>query len=450
MGFTNPLNATNGTTAREVCNGTAPGISETPFTYQGKTGVLACLSSPAGANGKPVLLDSATRMAQVDDFREAKARTAFSPRIGLSFPLTEQSSMWFNAGRYTQNPLYHNVYRNTGVGTVAGPGTAGGDDFCAANEVKPGTTECHPPLTFNNPDFLGNPNLLLEQATSYEVGYSANIGRNYAVQVSVFNSDRSGLTGTRQNDAVQDLGSTYNGISLPQYTIAVNQDFQTNRGISVRLDRTPGRNSVWGYGINYGWQRTTENSPPPDRSTEIVDSGELTQGSTLRENTSSNDAGHSFNASLTLSYRQNNVPKIWGAGVLKNSSFGLTYSWAQGRPYTPNRSSALSGIINTITASDPNSARQPSTQSANFQYRKQLAIGNAQYGLVVAVTNVFNIKNCLQVFSNTGTCDTGLRDFNQRRVGNTTNQTLGTSTNLDQPEFRSAGRAFRTGLTIAF
>ncbi|HYV98341.1 MAG TPA: TonB-dependent receptor, partial [Gemmatimonadaceae bacterium] len=445
-GFTNPLNATNGTTAREVCNGTAPGISETPFTYQGQTGVLACLASPQGANGKPVLLDSATHLAQVDDFKSAKPRTAFSPRIGLSFPLTEQSAMWFNAGRYTQNPLYSYVYRNSGVGTVAGPA----DGFCAANAVKPGTNECHPPLSFNNPDFIGNPNLLLEEATAYEVGYSANVGRNYAVQVSVFNRDESGLTGIRTNDAIQDIGATYNGVSLPQYQVAVNQDFLTNRGISVRLDRQPGRNSVWGYGINYGWERTTENSPPPDRANEAQDAGEINQGSTLRELVSSGDRSHSFNVSLTLAYRQNNVPKIWGAGVLKNSSFGLTYSWAAGQPYTPNRSNNNSGGVvtnNTQRTSDLNSGRGPSTQQANLSYRKSLQIGNAQYGLSFIVTNVFNIQNCLQVYSNTGDCNTGLREFSQRRVGNSSGSS---STNLDQPEFRSAGRRFSTGITVNF
>jgi hypothetical protein len=445
-GFTNPLNATNATTAREVCNGTAPGISESPFTFNGQTGVLACLSSPAGANGKPALLDSAAKLAQVDDFKEAKPRTAFSPRIGLSFPLTEQSSMWFNAGRYTQNPRYQYVYQNTGVGTVAGPE----DGFCAANAVKPGTTECHPPLTFNNPDFIGNPNLLLEQATSYEVGYSANVGRNYAVQVSVFNRDESGLTGIRANDAVQDIGSTYNGISLPQYSIVVNQDFLTNRGIAVRLDRSPGRNSVWGYNINYGWERTTENSPPPDRQNEAQDAGELNQGSTLRELTSSGDRSHSFNLTLTLQYRQNNMPKIWGASALRNSSVGLTYAWASGQPYTPNRNNNNSGGVvtsNTQTSSDLFSGRGPSTQSASLRYRKSLQIGNAQYGLLVTVQNIFNIQNCLQVYANTGDCNTGLREFSQRRVGNSSGSS---STNLDQPEFRSAGRRFSTGITVTF
>jgi hypothetical protein len=452
-GFTNPLNATNATTAREVCNGTAPGISETPFAENGLTGVLACLQSAPNSNGKPTLLDSATKLAQVDDFKEAEARTAFAPRIGVSFPLTEQSSLWFNAGRYTKNPELHNLYRNSGVGTRAsdvlnnsGEVVTPRDNFCAANAVKPGTNECHPPLFFNNPDFIGNPNLLLEQSTQYEVGYSANIGRNYAVSVSVYNRDESGLTGIRQNDAIQDIGATYNGISLPSYSAAVNQDFLTSRGIQVNFDRSVSRGSVWGYNVNYGWSRTTENSPPPDRSFEAEDANEVNRGTTLRELVSGSDQSHRFNARINLSYR-NEVPNFWGSSFLKNTSVGLTYSWSSGQVYTPVRSNGVSGIVNTITSSDVNSGRGPAQQAASLQYRKSLNIGNAQYGIVVAVTNVFNIENCIQVFNNTGGCNTGVREFSQRRVGNGQGSS---STGIDNPQFRSETRRIRTGLTIQF
>jgi hypothetical protein len=442
-GFSNPLNATNGTTAREVCNGTAAGINTTPFTYGGNSGVIACLLSPPNENGKPFLLDSATKLAQVDDFKEAKARTAFSPRLGVSFPLTEQSSFYFNAGRYTKNPQYHDLYRNSGVGTVAGPA----DGFCAANAVKPGTTECHPPLTFNNPEFIGNPNLLLEQATSYSVGYNANIGRNYAITAEVFNLDQSGLTGVRTNDAIQDIGSTYNGVSLPKYTIAVNQDFATTRGIEVQFLRSAGRGSVWGYNINYGWQRSTENSPPPDRSVEAQLAGEITQGSTLRELISSGDVGHTFNISGNLQWRTNDVPRIPGGRLLRNTRVGLTHQWRSGRVYTPNRNFAISGIVNTITVSDQNTGRGPSTQNTNLSINKDFSFGNAQYGFRIQVNNLFDRNNCLQVFANTGNCNTGLREFSQRRVGNSQGTS---STNADQPEFRSQRRSIQAGVTITF
>jgi hypothetical protein len=51
------------------------------------------------------------------------------------------------------------------------------------------------------------------------------------------------------------------------------------------------------------------------------------------------------------------------------------------------------------------------------------------------------------VFPNTGNCNSGVREFSQRREGNG----IGTSsTALDQPEFRSQTRRYFTGLTITF
>ncbi len=446
QGFTNPLNSTNGTTAREVCDGNAPGIgATTPYTFvneagQTLTGALACLSSTPNAENKPFLLDSATKFAQRDDFREAKARTAFQPRIGLAFPLTETSQLFFNAGRYVKNPSYHDVYRNSGVGTVAG----GSDGFCAAAAVKPGTTECHPPLIFNNPDFIGNPNLLLEQSTSYELGYGAEIG-NYAINVQVYNRDESGLTGIRTNNAIQDIGSTYNGVSLPQYRIAVNQDFLTARGLEVQFRKR--LTNKWSYDLNYGWMRATENSPPPDRAFEAVEAGEVAQGTTFRELISGSSAGHTANATLTMQFGRNDYPKFRGGKALQNTRMSLTYQIRQGQVYTPIRSFAIGGINNTGTASDVNTGRGPSTQAANLSLNKDLTIGNARYSVFLRVTNVFDITNCTQVFPNTGNCNTGVREFSQRREGNALGNS---STSLDQPELRSQTRRFFTGMTINF
>ena len=110
------------------------------------------------------MLDTATAIAQLDDFRESPARTAFSPRVGVAFPLTEKSQVFFNGGRYTMVPLYGNTYRNTGIGTVAGAA----DKYCAAGQVQPGTSECTPNLQPDNPTFVGNPSLRLEQAKQFE------------------------------------------------------------------------------------------------------------------------------------------------------------------------------------------------------------------------------------------------------------------------------------------
>ena len=90
---------------------------------------------------------------------------------------------------------------------------------------------------------------------------------------------------------------------------------------------------------------------------------------------------------------------------------------------------------------------QGAQHQADMLVSKNLQLGNAQYGVFFRVTNVFNLQNCLQVFNNTGACDTGQRETAQRSEGNGSGNS---PTNRDQPEFRSQARRFNTGITITF
>lgn len=439
-GFTDPFDPSNGTTARQVCEGATVGGQKLTNAAGQPFGVNGCLGSRIDkATQRPVLLDSATRIAQLDDFSAAKARTAFSPRIGVSFPLTEASQVFFNAGRYTMVPLYGNVYRNTGIGTVAGV-----DPYCGGSAKKPGSTECVPNIQANNPSFVGNPNLLLEQAKQYEVGYSAEIARDYGIQVAVFNRSETGLSGIRPSRAVQDIGSTYDGAS-PTYQVLVNGDFLTSRGIEVQFNRR--LRNRWSYDINYGLSRATTNSRPPERQNEIGRT-EAASRNQLYETVADVNQPQRFNATLSFAVRED-IPKLpFNAGrLLKNTRLTTTFSWASGFPYTPVRADAF-GLQNAQSVTDINSGNAPSTQQFDLQYSKQLRINNMAYSAFLQVNNLFNRKNCVQVFVNNGTCESGLRDFTNRSVGNTGDAT--TSTAFDQPEYIGTRRGVNAGISINF
>ncbi|MBX9927776.1 MAG: carboxypeptidase-like regulatory domain-containing protein, partial [Gemmatimonadaceae bacterium] len=151
--WVNPLDPTNGTTSLHVCNDpTRFGLPANwataidPKTGNTVTGLTACgVSGPLG--------DSARDIAFRDDMGSASLRRAFSPRLGVNLPITEKSSAMFNFGVYYQNPLYNNVYQNTGIGT-RNEGTRFGPTLDAQGVV-------------------GNPNLRAEQTVSYEIGYQS-------------------------------------------------------------------------------------------------------------------------------------------------------------------------------------------------------------------------------------------------------------------------------------
>ena len=442
LGFTDPFNPSNGTTAREVCDGLTVAGKKLANAAGQPYGVAGCAAAAINPKSqRSILLDSAAAIAQLDDFSPAKSRTAFSPRIGVNFPLTEKSQVFFNAGRYTQVPLYGNSYRNTGIGTVAGPG----DAYCSATAVKPGTNECVPNISTNNPAFVGNPSLLLEEAKQYEVGYSSELSRNYSIQVTVYNRSETGLSGLRPSRALQDIGSTYDG-SLPSYTVLVNGDFLTSRGMEIQFRRRLA--DRWGYDVNAGLARATTNSRPPDRANEVQRTDESNRQQLL-ETVADIDQSYRVNTTVFLAVREDIPTLPMNAGrLLRNSRATLTFNRTAGIPYTPVRAASFGAIGTFANASDINSGRQPATSQVDLLVDKGFRIGSVRYSGFLRVSNLFDRINCVQVFTNTGTCDNGLRDFNNRRIGNTGDAT--TSTSFDQPEFIGARRSLSTGITVNF
>ena len=435
LAFRNPLDPSNGTTVRQVCEGTAPGVgATTPYEYNNGTttfrGYNACSQDTA-------LFRQAAEQSRLDDFEEAKARASFNPRIGLAFPLSERSNLFFNFGRYAQNPVYNNLYQNTNVGTVAGE--AGG--ICNATNIKPGTTECNPAVfqTGFRQAFLGNPNLRLEQTTSYEIGYSGEFRTNYALQVSVFNKDQTGLAGVAPSVATQDPAGIYG--STPSYSVIVNQDFQTVRGFEIQLRRRIA--NYWGFDINYAYSRSTTNSPAPELAEQQRAANDPVQRIEVR---SEIDQPHVFNAMLRLR-AGNRAPDIRFGNLLRNSYFTVTHSIRSGLPYTP--------ILDFLQGTSDqalfiNSGRGPATQQTDILMGKDFALSNLRYGTFVRISNLFDVENCFQVFPSTGSCDAGVVDQDRSQLGNAVSQASATSTFLDRAHYKGANRSVFAGVKVSF
>jgi outer membrane receptor protein involved in Fe transport len=434
--FANPRDPTNGTTAREICDAD-PGhytITENNQTY---TGFAACALSGT-------LMTEATAGAQSDDFVDAGTRTQFSPRIGVSFPLTERSQVYFNFGRYSQNPLYNNVYTNTGNGTVAGDSLG----LCSDAAVIPGTDQCYPIITniWGTPQFLGNPNLLIEKTTAYEVGFATELGGQYGLQVAAFSKDQFGLTGTRQGGQAADgtryfdVGSTY-GNAIYSYWVMINQDFQTVRGFEVSLQRR--LFNYWGFRLNFGLTQATTNAAAPELETEREQQGDPQN---LKEIRSEVDLPASLNAALF--FRVGNERPI-GIGLLdaivRNASATVTLTARSGFPYTPQFTTFG---IGTNTQLEQNSGRQPSVLNVDLQADKAFRLSNLQWGVFLRVSNLLDRVNCSQVYASTGNCDGGTVDQDRRRTGNGVG--AGTSTFYDVASYFGPRRQINFGARMSF
>ena len=407
-----PMDPTNGTTALDVC------------------------ARPEEFNAPPLDctdIDQRRQAAEIaaqDDFAEAKPRVQFSPRIGVNLPVTENANLFFNFGRFSQNPLLHNLFRHTNVGTP-----------------DEGTTRALELAEFEGRQpFLGNPNLKTEETTSYEVGYMQEIGENYAFTAVAFAKDQFGLTGVRAIGVPPfttfDPGATY-GTNNPRYLILVNGDFATTRGIELGLRKRLANH--WGFELQYQWSRSTTNAAEPERERERIDF----EGDPLLlvETLSEVDRPHVFTGVFRFA-AGNDVPEELGSvgRLLRNTRATLTVRAGSGYPYTPITN--FNGIGDDARL-ERNSGRAPSTFTMDLRAEKDLRISNVDYTFFVQVNNLLDTKYCTQVFPTTGDCAGGSEDQLRRRVSNGFNTTA-PSTAFDHPEFFGDRRAISAGVRVNF
>lgn len=434
----NPQDPTNGTTAATVCSDPSAWQNVTVHRYDPVTRTVSdtvMSADPAWANlgancgGDTLALRLGRNIASSDDFAKSKRRQAFSPRIGLSFPISATSTLFFNFGRYTQNPLLNNLFINTGIGTPA-EGTVSGPTLRTPSGGR---------VTF-----VGNANLLTEQATSYEVGFTSEFARNYGLAVTLFSKDQLGLTGIRTGGRVNgvqvfDPGTTY-GTATPSYRILTNQDFQTVRGVEMQLRRRV--TNYWGFDVNFSLSEARSNAADPEREVERQIEGDPRLNS---EVPSEIDQPYAFNAALLFQVG-NDAPDIPLGSLLRNLSASLVFRTASGVRYTPQVDFAGGGVASLIR----NSGLGPSTSEIDLQLSKQWVLSGLRYGFTVQVLNLTDRKNCAQVFPSTGECTAGSVSIARNREGNAIQPEQITSTYLDRPSFFGPRRSVQAGIRVSF
>ena len=432
--FANPVDPTNGTTAREVCEGEATSLgATTPYSYTDTRGTPEeeddiTYTGLAACSLQQTLMDQATQVALQDDFEEAPSRSQFSPRIGLQFPLTQGSAVFFNFGRFAQNPALYDLYRGTGVG-LENEGTPDGVSLQTPSGRRP---------------LIGNPQLETEVATSYEVGYVSEFRQNYSIRVTAYNKNQNGLTGLGEGGLlsdgtrVNDPGATYKTAS-PNYAVLLNGDFQTARGVELQLRRRV--TNFWGFDLNYAFSRVVTNAAPPELESQKREEGDPPARTRIRSET---DQPHVF-AGILRFQADRRAPGIAYVGrYLRNSSAAATFRIASGLPYTPD----VQGVRR-----ERNSGTGPATVAIDLRASKDWLVGNARLGTFVTVTNLLDRRNCMQVFASTGQCESGQGTsgrLEKARIGASYGATGTYSQAFDRPDYRTAPRAISGGLRLSF
>jgi outer membrane receptor protein involved in Fe transport len=293
----------------------------------------------------------------------SEPKSKVSPRLGMSHPISDHTVIHFNYGLYYQVPLYAYMYTNLDA------------------ELNSGF-----PL-------VGNPNLEPEQTIAYEVGLSHMISENAALKFVTYYRDISNLTSTQL--------VRYPGGSYVAYT---NSDYGSVKGFDVIFNIQKTRNLSGS--LNYGYMIARGNSSDPNEGYYDYFTQADPPVYPVKEYRLSFDQRHtiSLNADFRIPRDYNakvfgvSVPDAWGINVLAQYGSGMPYT------KTDNEGNRI-GLLNE--------GQMPATYTVDLKVNKDFYFsksGKTFLSLFVEVENLFDRRNVIAVYSNTGKADDDGRD----------------------------------------
>ena len=268
------------------------------------------------------------------------------------------------------------------------------------------------------------------------------INQDYRLDVTVYYKDIKNLISTR------DIGLF--GYSTP-VTQFVNEDYGSAKGVDVTVERIAHGNFSGRLTYSYMLAKGNSSSAYEGYYNYITDDVDTVMP--VQEYPLAFDQRHTL--TLHLDYR---APRDW-----KGRLFGLTIPGAWGLNLSGNYGSGLPYTITDnvtgVRVGGINEARLPSKYTVDLRFNKDIYLGRSDdrfFSFFVEVDNLFNRRNVLDVYTNTGKPDDeGLRyDLTADPDGD------GPYTAEDvnrlyrllamDPTHYSAPRRFRVGLSLNF
>ncbi|MBK8947045.1 MAG: TonB-dependent receptor [Ignavibacteriae bacterium] len=317
---------------------------------------------------------------------EAQPEFQISPRLGVSFPISDQGAIHFSYGHFFQIPTFDVLYTNGAYVIVEG----------ALSSI------------------IGNPELKAQKTVKYELGVQQVIFPNISVDASIYYSDINNLLGT-------EVIKTYDGDLYGRY---YNRDYGNVRGLVLTLDKRYA--DMFSAKIDYTYQVAQGNASDP--LTNFYNQQTFPPKESNKKVVPLNwDQNHTLNASFTIG-----DPKDWTVGMI--------FNYGSGMPYTED-------ARYTQKLRFENNGRKPTVLNLDLKATKTLEIYGLFFNTYLLVYNLFDIKNEYGVNATTGRAgiDLGAEDYTGIIYGlNTIDEYL------LNPNDYSAPRQVRIGFSVGF
>ena len=321
---------------------------------------------------------------------KAKSKYQFSPRIGLSYPISDKGAIHISYGHFFQIPPFENLYRNPNFRI---------------------------PLTGDFPEnignTIGNADLKPQQTIMYEIGLQQALTDELGITITGYYKDIRNLLGSE----------VYIKNEFRKFSKLVNRDYGSVKGITLSLEKRFSHGI--GATLDYTFQVAKGSASDPNAAFNNAQSNPP-----IEENKQlvplDWDRTHSLNFTLTLG-----VPGDYIASFIGRLGSGL--------PYTPSLQNQRTGL--------ENSDNRPAFFDVDFYITKYFEIVGQKLSVFAKIYNLFDTLNEINVFGDTGRAGETLeltRNQQPPRGVNTVQEFF------TRPDFYSSPRQIVVGASFSF
>ncbi|MBN1482412.1 TonB-dependent receptor [candidate division KSB1 bacterium] len=325
-------------------------------------------------------------------------KVSVSPRIGISYPITDRGIIHFSYGHFLGMPGFQYLYNNSAYKLQSGGGNS----------------------------LLGNPDLEPERTVHYEIGLQQQLSNDVGLKTTLFYKDTRDWVG-----ATPLLKTVRPSVAYSKYR---NEDYSNVYGLTLELKRR--FTQTFSASLDYTYQLAEGTYSNPGDAYDNIYNDSATPDEPRKAMVPMNwDQRHTLNVYLTM--------QRWGWLV------SLIERFQSGQPYTPTVSKSEITGASSYVGWTTNSEYKPTINSLDVRIMKSFDVASTRLLVYTIIYNLFDQKGQRNVYGETGTADfsanllTDYPGYNPERIG-TYNE------NLRRPEWYQAPREIQLGLAIEF
>lgn len=323
-------------------------------------------------------------------FRRVKAKYQFSPRFGVSYPISDKGAVHISYGHFFQVPPFEFLYKNPNYRI---------------------------PQAGQLPDFIGNTignaDLEPQRTTIYEIGLQQALTDEIGITLTAYYKDIRNLLGTE----------IHIKNNVTKFAKFINRDYGAVSGFIVAFDKR--FSNYFSTSVDYTYQIAKGNASDPN---EAFNKSQASPPIDINKQLVylDWDRRHSLNFTVTAGFPGDFIGSLIGR-------------LGTGLPYTPALQNQRTGLENSDT--------RPTDFNVDLYLTKYFNLLNRNLSVFLKVYNLFDTANEINVYTDTGRAGYTL-DLTRSQAAPRGVNTL--QEYLTRPDFYSAPRQIVLGASIDF